>query len=80
MGKGRKQFLVLNAPKNNLQTPGKDEQLAREVIKNPMTTVTKLQSSLAEMGEQQSLQHFTNLGFMRDRGQTEVTPEKKAHV
>jgi hypothetical protein len=38
--------------------------LVREANKNQMTTLTELQSSLAEMGEgQQSLQHLANLGF-----------------
>ena len=42
--------------------------IVREVTKNPMTTLTELHSSLAEMenlpDREQSLQHFTNLGFM----------------
>ena len=43
--------------------------LLSQVTKNPMTTLTELQSSLAELGEtaereKQCLQHFTNLGFL----------------
>ena len=43
--------------------------LLSQVTKNPMTTLTELQSSLAELGEtaereKQCLQHFTNLSLM----------------
>ena len=42
--------------------------LVREMTKNPMTKLTELQSTVAEMGDaargQQSLRHYTNLGFM----------------
>ena len=38
--------------------------LVREVTKNVMVTLTELQSSSVEMGEQPSLQHSTNQAFM----------------
>ena len=54
-----------------------------EVTKNPMITLTELQSSLAEMGE---LARRTTISAARpqiealwESGQTEATPEKEAH-
>jgi hypothetical protein len=55
--------------------------LVREMTKNPMTTLTELQSSLAEMGEparKTSLYSLSPIWTLWESGQTEATPEKKA--
>ena len=64
---GTSQTLPGAGSPTKLGKPGKKD-LGQDMTNNPMTTPTELQSSLAEIGEpdrgQQSLLHFTNLGFM----------------
>ena len=56
--------------------------LVREVTKNPMTTLTELQSSLVEMGEparKTPISVALHKSRLYGSGQTEATLEKKAH-
>ena len=57
--------------------------LVREVTQTPMTTLTELQHSLAEMGEPARRTTVSTAlhqsGLHWESGQTESTPEKKAH-